>query len=440
MNRLLLLFAAALAAAFAQLPIDPDLAAEIAKIKAIDNHAHPVKVVLGNDPKDFEYDALPVENMEPSSDPVRIRPDNPDLIDAWRNLYGYQYHDRAPEHVRELQQRKAQLLREKGDGYAAWVLDRLGMETMFANRVAIGRGIQPPRFRWVPFADALMYPGDNSKLSEQSPDRKLFFGYEERLLRRYLADTGYQNPPATLDEYVAKVITPTLEKQKQGGAVAIKFEAAYLRSLDFDDVPKPEAARIYALARQATLGNTDYKKLQDYLFRYIASECGRLEVAVHLHACAGAGSYFDISGANPLLLESVLNDPKLRKTNFVLVHGGWPFTNEITPLLEKPNAYVDFSAQTFINYPREVSQVIRRWLEHVPEKVLFGTDAYPYSGEMNWEETGWMAANTGRQALALALSDMLRDREIDRARALQLARMVLRENAIKLYRLAPPPQ
>ena len=44
----------------------------------------------------------------------------------------------------------------------------------------------------------------------------------------------------------------------------------------------------------------------------------------------GAGSYFEVEGANPLRLESVLNDPDLRKTTFVMVHGGWPFTREIT--------------------------------------------------------------------------------------------------------------
>ena len=429
----LLLFAAL--SAIAQLPIDRDLAAEIAKIKAIDNHAHPVKVVLGKDEPDREYDALPVENMEPASDPVRTRPDNPEVIEVWRRLFDYRYHDRTPEHVRELQQRKKQLMEQKGDGYANWVLDQLGIETMFANRVAMGRGIQPPRFRWVPFDDALMYPANNAQLAAQTPDRKLFFAYEDQLLRRYLKDAGYQTPPATLDEYLKRVITPTLEKQRQGGAIAVKFEAAYLRSLDFNNTTMPEAVRIYALAQRSTPDNADYKKLQDYLFRFIAAECGRLGMAVHLHAAAGAGSYFDVSGANPLLLESVLNDPALRKTNFVMLHGGWPFTSEITALLQKQNAYVDFSEQTFFNYPREVSQVIRRWLEYVPEKVMFATDAYPFSEELNWEEAGWMATSTGRQALGLALSDMLRDQEIDRARAVQLARMVLRDNAIKLYHL-----
>ena len=67
----------------------------------------------------------------------------------------------------------------------------------------------------------------------ENPDRKFFFTREEMLLRRYLTDLKLSTAPATLDEYLKQVITPTLERQKAGGAVAVKFEAAYLRSLDF---------------------------------------------------------------------------------------------------------------------------------------------------------------------------------------------------------------
>jgi hypothetical protein len=42
--------------------VDPQLASEIEKIKAIDNHAHPVRP--GN-PPDNDFDALPVDHMEP---------------------------------------------------------------------------------------------------------------------------------------------------------------------------------------------------------------------------------------------------------------------------------------------------------------------------------------------------------------------------------------
>jgi uncharacterized protein len=158
-----------------------------------------------------------------------------------------------------------------------------------------------------------------------------------------------------------------------------------------------------------------------------------LNMAVHLHTMAGAGSYFDVRGANPLLLESVLNAPELRKTKFVMVHGGWPFIHEITPLLTKPNAYLDYSAQLLVLPPAAVARGLREWLEFVPEKVLFGTDAYPYSDGLGWEESGWLGARRGREALSVALTAMMRDGEISRERAIALARLVLRENAKALY-------
>ncbi|HEX4594360.1 MAG TPA: amidohydrolase family protein [Bryobacteraceae bacterium] len=411
--------------ASAQLPIDSQLASEIAKIKAIDNHAHPVRPTFGSD-KDVDYDALPVETMDPSTDPVRTRAGLPLALEASRALFG---------NAKDFRARKQQLMQEKGTGYANWVLDQLGIETMFANRVAMGPGLAPPRFLWVPFEDALMYPLNNSGLAAKNSDRKAFFADEDRLLQRYLKECGYQQAPASFDDYLKKVVTATLERHKRGGAIAVKFEAAYLRSLEFDDVPLGEAARVYAGSRRAAPSDTAYKQLQDHIFRYIASECGRLGLAVHLHAAAGAGGYFHVGGANPLGLESVLNDPKLRNTNFVMVHGGWPFTREVAALLSKPNAYADFSEQSFMNYPRAVAGAIREWLEYAPEKVMFATDAYPFSEEMGWEEAGWVAATTGRQALGLALTEMLHDGEITRARATEIAHMVLRDNARNLYNL-----
>ncbi len=378
--------------------VDPQLSAEIAKIKAIDNHAHPVRPVMPGEKPDDEYDALPVERLEPSSDPIRLR--SPESAEAHRTM---------------------------AHGDPVQVLDQLGIEVMLANRVSLGPGLPSPRFLWVPFADALMYPLPNEVLIHDS-DHKAFFADEERLLQRYYSESGVASRPARLDDYLTKVVRATLERHKQGGAVAEKFEMAYLRTLDIGNPPRADAERAWT-------GGGDYKALQDYIFRFIAVECGRLGLAVHFHAAAGAGGYFNIAGANPMLLEPLLNDPSLRKTNFVMVHGGWPFTEGITALLTKPNAYADFSEQTLVNYPHDVASVIRRWLEYVPEKVLFATDAYPFSPELGWEEAGYVAASAGRQALGIALTGMLRDNEIPRPRAVELARMVLRDNARKLYGL-----
>ena len=413
----------------------PDIAADVARIRAIDNHAHPVRVT-GAGEQDREFDALPDDNMEPSSDPVYLRPGAPGILEAWHALFAYPYNDLRPEHLRDLQTSRESARAAKADQYPAWVLDQMGVEIMLANRVRMGRGIEPPRFRWVPYADALLFPLNNSSLAARNSDRRAFFADEDILQRRYLADAGLAAPPATLDQYLTRVVTATLNRQRQGGAVAEKFEAAYLRPLEFDQADPAAAAKVYAAYRSKGAPPDDqYKLLQDYIFRCIARECGRLGMAVHIHTMAGAGSYFDVRGANPLLLETILNDPGLRKTNFVMLHGGWPYTREIAALLTKPNAYLDYSSQSLLLTPATLAVTLREWLEWVPEKVMFGTDAYPYSDQMGWEEAGWIAAHRGRQALTIALTAMIRDGEISRDRALELARMVLRENARKLYGL-----
>jgi predicted TIM-barrel fold metal-dependent hydrolase len=347
---------------------------------------------------------------------------------AWRQLFGAGPMD-------QLRKRRQQLIEEKHEGYANWVLDQLGIETMLANRVALGPGLAPPRFLWVPFEDALMFPLSNASLAVKDSDHKAFYADEDHLLQQYLKECGYTTAPASFAEYLQKVVDATLARHKHGGAVAVKFEAAYLRPLDFDDVPRQAAEAAYGRGRSGPIPDADYKKLQDYVFRHIAAEAGRLGMAVHLHVAWGAGGYFQIAGTNPLLLESAFNDPRLHGTNFVLLHGGWPFTREITALLTKPNVYADFSAQTLMNYPRAVSQVLREWLELAPDKVLFGTDAYPYSDESGWEQSGWIATETTREALGLALTGMLNDGEITRERALEMAHMVLHDNAAKLYGL-----
>jgi hypothetical protein len=295
---------------------------------------------------------------------------------------------------------------------------------MIANRVS---PMPDSRFKFAGYVDAFMYPLDNTAMITD-PDKRQFFPLEEKLLKRYYEESGAKTKPATLDAYLKTVVRPTLERHKRAGALAEKFEMAYLRDFDIGNPSKNEAEKAY-------LGHGDYKALQDYIFRFLAAECGRLGMAVHIHSCASAGGYFGISATRPSKLEPIFHDPALRKTNFVLLHGGWPYIGEITAMLQIPNVYIDFSEQSFANYPRELSVNIRKWLEYQPEKVLFATDAYPFGKEIGWEESAYIANKTGREALGLALTGMLNDEEISRARASELARMVLRENARKLYGL-----
>ena len=422
------------------LGIDGELQKQIDAMIAVDNHAHPV-LPPPNEKTDREFDALPVDHMEPETDPVAWRPDNPQLDDAWLHLWGF--HGTVPLNAAgqaRLDAVREQVRAREGAHYAAWLLDQSHIGTMLANRVAMGPGLEPPRFRWVPYLDCLLFPLDNSRVAMKTPDRAAFFPLEDKLRARYLRESGFSASPATLREYLSQVVTPTLERKKAGGAVAVKFEVGYLRSFAFGNPSEADAARVYAasVGSHSPPSDEDYKTLQDFLFRYIAAECGRLGLPVQLHGMAGAGSYYDIAGSNPLLLEPLFDDSRLRQTRFVILHGGWPFVREIGALLQKPNVYLDISQQALAIPPRTVATWLREWLEMYPDKVLFGTDGYPFSEYLGWEESLWIANQNARKALGYALTGMMEDGEIDRARAVRIAQGVLSGNAALLYHLPQP--
>jgi uncharacterized protein len=407
----------------AQTPVDPRLAAYIASIRAIDNHAHPMRPVAPGAPADSEYDALPLDGIPAFPLPWRLTLEAPVWSTAARALCG------------STAGACAQIRRDRGAKFPEWALDRAGIDIMFANRVAMGPGLPSTRFRWVPFDDALLFPLDTRGEANRTPDVRGLYPREAALLLRYLHDLG-RVLPLTLDEYVAQVVIPTLRWQRDSGAIAIKFEVAYLRSLDFGEPDSGRAREVYA--RYVAGGvppSADYKVLVDHLFRVVAREAGRLGLPVHLHVLETFGGFYGAEGARPGLLEPVFNDSTLRGTRFVMIHGGWPHVGETEAMLGKPNVYTDISMMDLILGPAELAEVLRHWLTRWPDKVLFGTDAFEGGPDQGWDEGAYVAATTARRALGMALTAMMRDGDIDPARARALARMVLRENAVALYHL-----
>lgn len=419
----------------AQTRVDSALAAYIAAIKAVDNHAHPMRATVPGAPPDTEYDALPLDAIPAFSLSWRLRSENPIWAAAGRALYDM----RGPGGPQQLTDTRARVAREQGERFPNWVLDRVGIDVMLANRVALGPGLAPPRFRWVPFVDALMLPLDTRAEAARTPDTQRLYPKEAALLRRYLRDLGLSRVPTDLDTYIRTVVTPTLERQRRAGAVAVKFEAAYLRPLDFDDPDAPRARAVYArYAIEGTPTRAEYKALEDYLFRVIAREAGRLGLAVHIHVTNGFGGFYVAHGSEPYLLEPVFNDSTLRATNFVILHGGWPMIGQTASLLAKPNVYADISMMDLFIDPAELTAALRMWLSQWPEKILFGTDAFDGGAEQGWGEAAWLGTFTARQALGAALTQMLDEGTTTRARAETVARMVLRDNAAGLYHLGLP--
>ncbi len=424
----LLLFPAVLGAQDA----DPRLLEYINAIKAVDNHAHVVAPDLAHD---TDFDALRCDTLPSTSPPPLANTRfGADVQAAWKALFNVTADTASPENLGRWQAAQKVVRQQHGAGYFDWVAQQTGMDVILANRVTMARELGSAHYRWVPYDDALLFPLDNSLEKAANPDRNGLFQAEEQHLKDYLRASGLSRPPPAFDAYLHDVVTATLESQKRAGAVAIKFEVAYLRPLDFAPAAAARASDVYATyIGGGAPAEAAYTLLQDYLFRYVAREAGRLGLAVHIHTGAGCGEFFDDRGSDPMLLDSVLNDPALRSTKFVLLHGGVPFDRHNLALIVKPNVWVDTSVLSLIYSPDEVARIIRPWLDTLPEHVIFGTDAGPFGVGMGWEEATWIASRKTRRALAIALTQLINDDAITLARAKVIADGVLRQNAAALY-------
>ncbi len=403
---------------------------QIEQIKLFDHHAHPAL------PDDPDVDAAP---PPPGSTMLRLRDDNPELAAAAHALFGFPYADLAGPHAQWLVDRKASMRAQyPGPRYFDWVLDRIGIETSMANRVAMAPYLDPARFRWVFFADSFMFPFDNAGLASRNPDEAVYMPLQTKMLKRWERQLGVAALPGTYDQYLA-FVTRALEDARRRGGVAAKFEASYFRSLAFGDPPHDEVARTYEKYRGGGIPSAaGYTGFQDAVFRHIVTEAGRLHLPVHIHSSAGGGDYFHISGVNVVNLENILRDPRYGRTVFVLIHGGYPFDREAILMASMKNVYLDSSATELMLYPTEFKGVLRRWLELYPEKITFGTDAFPFGEALGVEEAYWLGAETARTALAAALAEMVAAGEVTESRALRFAHGYLHDTAAGLYTFPAP--
>jgi hypothetical protein len=400
------------------------LLAQIEKIPAFDHHAHP------GFPDDADVDAMAAP---PGRAALRQRDTNPELVDASKTLFGYPYDDMSPEHAKWLVQKKAELKKVQGDAYFSNLLDKLNIEKSVANRAMMAGYLDPKRFLWVFFADSFMWPFDNARQQERNPDEKVYIPLQEKMLHRFMVQEKMERLPADLDSYLT-FVSKTLEENKKNGGIAMKFEVAYFRPTTFGDPSKDEVVDIYArFASGGIPTEKEYRTFQDYIFRFLIVEGGRLHLPVHIHTAVGIGDYFNLTKSNVMNLESILRDPRYASTTFVLIHGGYPLERQALWLAAMKNVYLDSSFMEITLYPSEFKHVLKEWLETFPDKITFGTDSFPYNDSLGAEESYWLGVRSSRMALAAALAEMISMGEVSEPQAMKLAHAYLHDTAAGIY-------
>jgi predicted TIM-barrel fold metal-dependent hydrolase len=191
---------------------------------------------------------------------------------------------------------------------------------------------------------------------------------------------------------------------------------------------------IYAKYQSGGVPTADeYRTFQDYIFRILLDEAGKLNLSVHFHSAVGIGDYFSLRNGNPLNLENVLRDPRYKRVNFVLIHGGYPYTLDMIWLTAAKNVYTDSSLMGYYVYPSELKNILKQWISLYPEKIMFGSDAFPFNEAVGAEETFWLAVLSARTAVTEALAELVAENAITEQKAIELARLYLHDNAARLY-------
>ncbi len=398
---------------------------QIDRIPIYDNHSH----ATFPDDSDMDAQAAPPDE----SSVLRLRDTNPEFIAAAKSLFGYPYDDFQPEHAKWLVEKEKAAEKEGGTAYWDSILDKLNIETCLANRVAMAPYLDPKRFHWVFFVDSFLFPFNNRDQTGKNPDMGVYIPLQEKVLNRYMQQENVTALPADLAGYEAFVRQTVVDNQKKGG-VAMKFEAAYFRTLYFRDPLREQAAAIYSKHHSGGVpSEEDYRTFQDYVFRVLIDQAGKQNLPVHFHSAVGIGDYFSLRNGNPLNLENVLRDPRYAKTKFVLIHGGYPYTFEMIWLTAAKNVYTDSSLMGYYVYPSELKNILKQWISLYPERMMFGSDAFPFSDALGAEETFWLAARSARTAVAAALAELVAEGAFTEEKALELARMYLHDNAARLY-------
>jgi len=397
---------------------------QIEKIPIFDHHAHPG---FADDP-DVDAMASP-----PGSAALRTRDTNPELIAASKALFGYPYGDLSPEHAKWLIEKKAELKRNQGNAYFSNLLDKLNIERGVANRAMMADYLDPKRFPWVFFADSFMWPFNNQRERSRNRDQEVYIPLQEKMLHRWMRQENVDKLPQDFAGYLS-LISRTLEDNQKKGGIAMKFEVAYFRSTKFGDPAREEAEDVYQRFVSGGIpSEQEYRTFQDFIFRFLVREGGRLHLPVHVHSAVGIGDYFSLSEGNILNLENILRDPRYSSTVFVMIHGGYPYEHQAIWLAAVKNVYLDTSLMELDMYPSEFRHVLKTWLETFPDKITFGTDSFPYNEILGAEESYWLGVQSARSALAAALAEMISEGEVSEPQALQLAHGYLHDNAVGIY-------
>lgn len=173
---------------------------------------------------------------------------------------------------------------------------------------------------------------------------------------------------------VVKAVEDAIENAAAAGCVGLKSVLAYRTGLAVD--PEASLHDAQSSLRESGPLRRRGKALRDLVLRRALARCVDLDLPIQLHTGFGDSDLRPMD-ANPLLLDGLLRTPEGQAAQLVLIHGAWPWHDEVAYLaMVHSNVVVEFSlAQLFA--PLTTDDRLVRLVEAVPmTRLLVGSDGH----------------------------------------------------------------
>jgi predicted TIM-barrel fold metal-dependent hydrolase len=222
----------------------------------------------------------------------------------------------------------------------------------------------------------------------------------------------------SLDDYL-RLLDRLFQTAKEKGAVCLKTTLAYQRTLDFANVPRERAARVFSKPRSA-LTREEVKEFEDFIMWRLVGLSARYDLPFQIHTGQAR-----VQGSNPMLLVDLIETNP--KTRFILFHGGYPWVGETGVIVMRhKNVWIDSCWLPTLSYST-AKRAYHEWLEAMPSnKIMWGADC-------NHAEGIYGATAFTRRCLAEVLSEKVDRGDLLEEHALRIGRQVMRENALELF-------
>jgi predicted TIM-barrel fold metal-dependent hydrolase len=263
----------------------------------------------------------------------------------------------------------------------------------------------------------------NDPLFDLTPGRKLRLLQMDPLLQKLLKTSGsYADLLRGFQGAVEKSI-------RQDGFVGIKTHLGEKVGFGFPQVEADEAERIFPAA---AAGDAEaFKKLYMAVWLATLLQAQDLKFTVHLHTGITGGLWNGaIANCDPFLLAPILRQPRFLKTRLIFLHAGHPWIQHAGMMCHTfPHVWLDLGWTTPWTSQRIV-EIYREAIGLSPlSKVMIG------SGGHGSPEISWLAAKLAKIALGEVMTDSVRLGLMAETDAERTARMILHDNAARIYGL-----